>query len=252
MIAANEPSIATQIHAAFDWWRDAGVDCDFLDEPRDWVAPVVEVKPVAVIMPAATLAAAEPDAPPAMGGDKAGWPQDLASFAAWWLAEPSLDNGQVMDRVAPRGVAGAELMILIDEPEAEDRETLLSGPQGRLVDGMLAAMGIAPEQTYIASALPRHTPLADWQGLAAQDLAAITRHHIALAAPKRLIVFSSNIPSLLGNDPTNSADVLRHFNHEGVSLPYMAAMDLAQMLARPRIKGRLWQLWLEWTGTATA
>ena len=33
--------------------------------------------------------------------------------AGWWLSEPSLDGGTVQGRVAPRGSAGAELMVLV-------------------------------------------------------------------------------------------------------------------------------------------
>jgi DNA polymerase len=155
----------------------------------------------------------------------------------------------VMDRVTPRGPAGTELMVLVAEPEAEDGETLLSGPQGRLLRSMLRAMGIAPDAVYLASALPRRTPAADWAGLAAAGLGAVLRHHVALAAPKRLIVFGGNILPLLGNDPPNSGESLRQFNHGGQSVPLMASPDLQAFLARPRAKAGFWRNWLEWTGS---
>ena len=255
MNAGQEQCFPVQISAALDWWRDAGVDCDFADAATSWLAP--KELPQAQEQPARAPAAAQParqpvpaaPALPAIGGDPAIWPQDLGSFAAWWLAEPSLDGGMVMDRVPPRGVAGAELMILVAEPEAEDRETLLSGPQGKLVAAMLRAMGIAPDRTYLASALPRRTPAADWAALTAAGMGAVVRHHAALAAPKRLIVFGGNILPLLGNDPPNSETSLRAFNHGGRSVPLMAAPDLQAMLARPRVKAGFWRSWLEWTGT---
>ncbi|MFC6911684.1 hypothetical protein ACFQGS_23325 [Novosphingobium lubricantis] len=31
-------SWADAVSAALDWWHDAGVDCAFLDTPRDWLA----------------------------------------------------------------------------------------------------------------------------------------------------------------------------------------------------------------------
>lgn len=246
---STSPSIGEAISAAFGWWRDAGVDHDFLDEPRTWITP--EAPPPdprgAVARPVPPPQPAAPP-PPKIGGDKADHPQDLGSFHTWWLTEPSLDAGMVMNRVPPRGVAGADLMVIVPEPEADDAEVLLSGPQGRLVDAMLRAMGIAPEGAYLASALPRHTPLPDWGALAGGGLGAVMCHHIALVAPQRILVLGGNILPLFGNDLPKSDQPSRHFNHEGHSIPLLAAPDPAQMLGRPRSKARLWRDWLEWTG----
>jgi hypothetical protein len=253
MDIAPETPLSVQIAAAMDWWRDAGVDCDFADDPRSWLA-TQEPAPAQIMAanatPKTTKAAPAPAeaAPvPAIGGDKGDWPTDLAGFTTWWLSEASLDGGQTSGRVTPRGPAAAELMVLVSEPEAEDGDRLLSDVQGRLLDAILSAMGISPDAAYIASALPRHTPMADWAGLQAAGLGEIIAHHIKLAAPKRLIVFGGNVLPLLGHDPANSPDGLRIFNHEGVSLPLLGAMELAAMLARPRTKARFWQQWLEWS-----
>jgi DNA polymerase len=183
-----------------------------------------------------------------VGGDPALWPQQLENFSAWWLTEPSLDHGIVMERIAPRGPAGAKLMVLVDYPEADDRTSLLSGDQGKLLSAFLVAGGIPADQVYVASVLPRHTPLPDWTALGAAGLDAVTAHHVALAAPERLILLSEHISPLLGNDPANSAESLRRFNHEGRSIPVLVAAGLDDMLLRPRLKAVLWQRWLEWTG----
>jgi len=153
-----------------------------------------------------------------------------------------------MDRIAPRGPAQAKLMVLVDYPEAQDRERLLSGPHGKLLDGFLLAAGIDPEHVYLASALPRHTPLPDWAALYAAGLGKVTAHHVQLAAPQRLLMLGSHISPLLGHDPANSAETLRGFNHEGRNIPVLVAPALEDMLARPRQKAVLWQRWLDWTG----
>ena len=108
---------------------------------------------------------AEPKLPP-LGGERADWPASLAGLREWWLAEPSLDCAGNGPRIAPRGAADARLMVLVPMPEAEDRDSLLSGPQGKLVAAMLSAMGIAGDEAYLASALPCHAPHADWEMLA--------------------------------------------------------------------------------------
>lgn len=238
--------LAGEIAAALQWWRDAGLEHDFADEPSDWLA-----------RPAAAVTEAPPPPPPVeikaapkplvrLGGERASWPQDLAAFTAWWLAEPSLDNGQTSGRVAPRGNADAELMVLVEHPESGDGERLLSGPQGKLLDAILAALGIAGETVYVASLLPRHMPMPDWAALEAAGLGDLGRHHVALAAPKRLISFGANVSSLLGHDPAKSAETFAQTYQVGPDVPALAAPGLETLMARPRGKARLWQALLDW------
>jgi DNA polymerase len=249
MEASAKPDIAAQIAGALEWWRDAGVDSDFAENPHNWLANEVAPEPEDFApLPLPVAAPVEAPRPP-IGGPPEAWPQDLAAFQAWWLTEPSLDHGAVSRRVAPRGSQGAELMILVADPEEGDAETLLSGAHGKLLAAITAALGLGENQVYLASALPRRTPMPDWNQLAAEGLAAVVRHHIALARPERLLTFGTGISSLLDNDPANSPAFLPAINHEGRSLPLFAAMDLAALLARPRAKAGLWQRLLDWTGT---
>ena len=241
-----DSSLAEQFADALDWWREAGVDYDLADTPRGWIAPEARVEPVEQALAAASEAAPAP--PPEI--DRSSWPSDLGAFAAWWLTEPWLDGGQLGGRVAPRGGRGAELMVFVAEPEREDSAELLSGPQGSLLAAILVAMGIAPEACYFASVLPRHTPHADWGLAAARGLGELACHHVALAAPKRLIVFGTSILPLLGHDPANFPAGAGEFQHGGMTLPKLAARDLAVLLERPRWKAGFWQMWLDWTKNA--
>jgi DNA polymerase len=230
------------IAAALDWWREAGVDCAFADEPAGWL-PQVQAE---LEQPIELKSAAPAPSRPAI--DRSTLPGDLAAFGEWWLTEPSLDNGQTNGRIAPRGAAGAEIMVLVAFPEAEDRDLLLSGPLGKFLDAILGAMQITPEQAYFASVLPRHTPHPDWATLQTDGIGEVLAHHIGLVSPKRLIVFGQNILPLLGHDPANSADNLPRFNHEGRDIPMLPAMELGVLLSAPRRKASFWQRWLDWTG----
>lgn len=239
---------AADIAAVLDWWRDAGVDLGFADTPTRWLAPPDEA--VAAVAPAVARDPAAPTAPPPQapfGGDRASWPDSLAGFAAWWLSEPALDEGQVRDRVPPRGPAGARIMVVVPQPEPGDSQHLLAGPEGDLLARMLGAMGVDAEAVYVASVLPRHTPLVDWPALAARGAGAVLAHHVALVAPERLIVFGGPVLPLLGHDPTHSAQTLPSFNHEGRTVPLLAARDLGALLARPAWKAGFWRNWLDWT-----
>ena len=242
----GQPDFAGAIAAALDWWRDAGIDCDFVDDPQDWLAAARPVTKAAAI--AKPL---EPEAPPppSLGGARESWPKTLAEFAPWWLADASLAP-QGLPRVAPRGPAGAALMILVAMPEADDGDRLLSGRCGRMVDAMLAAMGVSPDAAYVASALPARVAMPDWAALAAQGLGAVLAHHIALAAPTRLLVFGrEGISTLLGHDSPQSLSNLRSVDHEQGSVPAISAYDLEAILAKPGFKAQLWNRWLDWTGT---
>ncbi len=244
--------LGSQLAAALDWWRDAGVDCDFIDQPRNWL-PVAVAAEAAPPSPASKPSerSSEPQttepAQIAIGGDRSVWPKDLVTFQTWWMNEPSLDPSEGSARVPPRGNPDAEIMVLIAQPEAQDTDQLLSGPNGKLLDAMLAALGIEATQTYLAAALVRHTPMADWADLAARGLGPILRHHIALVAPKRLIVLGNNVLPLLGNDLTHSPAFLPGLNQDGGNLPVLGAVDLGALLARPRSQARFWERWLDWT-----
>ena len=241
---------AAAVAAALQWWREAGVEHSYADSAASWLtAPEAETEPNSA--PAAYVPPTPPPPPPRplIGGDPALWPQDLAAFQAWWLAEPALDAGQVAGRVAPRGPAGAQLMVLVDHPEAVDTDELLSGPLGKLLGAIVAAIGIAPDQAYFASVLPRHMPHPDWADLAETGLPELTRQHIALAAPQRLICFGQHVSSLLGHDPANSADSSARITHSFGVVAALMAPGLEDLMGRPRVKARLWQALLAWPST---
>lgn len=243
------------VAAALDWWRDAGVDCAFVDEPAGWLAQpqaATPARPDKAPVEARGAGAKAVDVPQRIGGDPAKWPQTLEDFARWWLTDPSLDPAPPSRRVPPMGIQDAELMILVGSPEPQDDTILLSGSAGRLLDGMLAAMGLSRDRIYLAAALPSASPAPDWNALADSGLDAVVRHHIALVRPRRLLVLGRSVASaLLGHDPAKNAQTLHPFNHEGRELPVLAGFDLETMLVRPNAKAGVWKSWLEWTGSET-
>jgi len=260
-------TIASLVAGALGWWQEAGVSHAFADTPADWLAraggaqnaprstPPTQSE-AALPAPGKTAPLAAP--PPTIGGAPEHWPTSLPAFRAWWLAEPSLAEGPLATRVPPRaivggasggaadGASGAALMVLVPQPEAEDDAVLLSGPQGRLLAAMLGAMGIAPAQTYIASALPRHVPFADWGDLARRGLGAVVAHHITLVAPRRLIVLGDNVSPLLGHNPAQTSAFLPSVNHGEGNVPVLFAHDLGFLIGRPAARAAFWRQWLDW------
>jgi DNA polymerase len=239
-------TLAEQVAAAHDWWREAGVDSDFADAPRNWLARPARPEPVVEAAP--EVRKPVPPAIPPLGGDPATWPRTLAEFAPWWLDSDHLETGGAGPRVPPRGAANAELMVLVPMPEAEDDETLLSGPHGRLIANMLRAMGIAEDAAYLASALPRHARHPDWAALAGRELGKVLVHHVDLAAPKRLLVLGRSMLPLLGHGSAQPGQKPLPIELQGCPVPALVSYGPENLLETPRFRKWLWQGWLDWTG----
>ena len=263
--------LSGEIAAVLDWWRAAGVDYLFHDEPAQWLSPARSTADAAAEARDELRGASGGDAVlqqrPRPGGslaearsprprgdtsiDTSAWPADLASFTDWWMTEAWLDEGRRggpgSGRVPPRGPAGAALMVLVPDPEREDVDRLLSGPQGRLLDAMLWAFGIAADEAYVASVLPRHTPMAELDRLAPLGFAALVDHHVRLVSPKRLICLGHNILPLLQNELPNNPATARNLIHSLTNTPLLALRGLPALLARPKWKAEAWRNWLDWT-----
>ncbi|KLE36060.1 hypothetical protein AAW00_02895 [Aurantiacibacter luteus] len=234
---SSDITLADRYAAALDWWRDAGVDCDFADEVQPWLANEEEK---AEATAPARKAKAEP-APhvPAIVQDAL--PGDLAAFRAWWTsADNALPSGPA-PRIPPRGDAGARLMMLVPMPEAGDSDVLLAGPQGEMLANIAKAIKVAPEAVYLASALPAHLPLPDWAELMREGLSAALLRHIELARPERVLVFGTSLPRLLGHPA--SPDTLR----EIAGIPALATFAPERLLEHKRQRALLWERLQKWT-----
>ncbi|MCL9999458.1 MAG: hypothetical protein NBV68_08755 [Erythrobacter sp.] len=267
------PSLAHEFEAALAWWNLAGVDCDFDDDATTWLAdPRVAAAMAgaqglaasragakALVSPAqdivARTAAPLPAASERTASPRRDWlgdspPGDLAAFRQWWMETAELSPSHGFPRVPPRGEAGAAVMVLVPQPEADDRERLLDGPQGRLLANILAAMGLEERAVYIAAALPAHAPMADLPGLAAGGMDAVTAHHVKLVAPARLIAFGSALGPMLGAGPAGSRDQpLREINYIAGKVPVLSSEALDALMDMPRLKSRFWRRWMEWSAT---
>lgn len=268
-----DPSLAHQFDAALAWWQMAGVDCDFADDATTWLAEPRTVPAPGeaqglaagrsggreAVSPARDFAARSaaplPAAPESAAAPRRDWlgdspPADLAAFRQWWMDTADLSPSHGFPRVPPRGAAGAALMVLVPQPERDDRDILLGGPQGRLLANIIAAMGLPESAVYVAAALPAHTPVADLAGLAAGGMDAVTAHHVKLVAPARLVAFGSTLGPMLGAEPAGSANQpLREINYGSGTVPVLSSEALDALMDMPRLKARFWRRWMEWSAT---
>lgn len=253
----SPPRFDEELAAALDWWREAGVDHDYHDEPENWLAMEDADGTGAITEQQAARPKDLPPPPPRgpapvqiepIGGSSGKFPAALADFHKFWLTEESLDFGGTGPRILPRGAQAARLAVLVMEPEEGDSETLLSGRQGKLISAMLSAMGIAGGEAYIASVLPRRVPLPDWDALKAAGLAELTLHHLALVAPERILVLGRNILPIIAHDMAQDPAALREIYHDGESMAALCADGPDRLLRHAAARARLWRRWLEWTG----
>jgi len=211
------------VASALEWWRDAGVDTLIEDKPRDWLA-----RPATVATPDAQAVTVKPPAEIL--------PTTLDDFVAWRLGPAAPECGWMSPMIAPSGPADADLVVMLDMPEAGDTESLLGGAEGRLFDRMLAAIGLSRDAIYLcAFAVAR--PVT---GMVPADqearLAHLARHHLGLLKPRRLL--------LLGKAAERMLDGHAH-GLEGIN-PFGGMQAVLShpprfLLQRPQAKGEAWR-----------
>lgn len=220
--------------SALEWWRDAGVETLAEDEPRDWLArPAAkrEAVPGGADAPAAVASAPEVTLP-----------GTLDAFIAWRMSDAAPEADWMTPRIAPSGPAEADLMILTDMPEQGDTDALMSGPAGRLFDRMLAAIGRNRDSVHLASLawarpLTGQIPVESEAQLIAQAL-----HHIALVAPKKLLILGQTANRVLGT--TNGSALgngIHDINHSEGNTEAVATYHPRFLMERPAAKAEAWK-----------
>jgi DNA polymerase len=129
------------------------------------------------------------------------------------------------------------------EEEERSGEAFI-GPEARLLDNMLKAVGLDRSSAYLAHATPWRPPGA--RELNAGEVAALApflRRHVELAAPEVLLVFGD----YAARAALGSTDVARlrgqWFDYEAGSVRTRAllAPSLAALLKTPVLKRRAWR-----------
>jgi uracil-DNA glycosylase family 4 len=207
------------VTAALAWWLDAGVDAAVTEEPRDWLKAKMPV----------------PEAAPA----STSLHEDLSAFRHWLSNEPGLPLDRAgAKRVLPHGAEGAEVMLLSEMPGRDDGEQPIGGEAWALAVRMLAAIGIEPDQAYGASLACFAAPGAKLSEGEAAVCADIARRHIALAKPKRLILFGDAPARALLGEPLARA---RGRIHKVEGVRTIATFHPRWLLQRPGDKALAWR-----------
>jgi DNA polymerase len=222
--------------SVLDWWAEAGVDTIVDDLPHDWLAapPATARAEPAEATPSAPASAALPVA--------AALPGTLADFRAWLLADPAVP-GPAIARIDATGDPASGAMVILDMPEAADRAAgaLLSGDVGLLFDRMLGAMKLTRADIYIVPFSPARPATGRLNESDSATLARLMRHHIALAAPKRLLLLGdAPTKALLGLPLAQARGEARPVEISEAAIPAIASFHPRFVAERPDYRKPAW------------
>ncbi|WP_291844824.1 uracil-DNA glycosylase [Maricaulis sp.] len=261
------------LKALIAWWEDAGIEMD---------EPVITARPSAAagtpsssaeprrearrVPPAEPVRAATPEAARAAGfGDAVATGPDAQALAG---GADTLDalrtaidayEGCALKRTArntvfARGDRAARLMVIGEAPgrEEDDRGEPFLGPTGKLLDRMLAAIGIEREQAYLTHILNWRPP--GNRALTQEEITLclpFIERHIALKKPDMLLLAGglSAQALLRTNTPITRLRgrwtdyTVRDAKGEATdtTIPALAIFPPSYLIARPGEKRLAWQ-----------
>ena len=207
-----------------NWWVEAGVDAAVSEGPRDWLRRSQATPPAT---PVANIS--EPSA------------ETLAELREWLASSIQLPLASATARrILPHGPGDAAIMLLSDSPALEDLASgqPIGGDAWQLGLKMLAAIGIGADEAYSASLSCIHAPGARMTDKDRAECTEITRRHIALARPERLILLGDGPCRALLGEPLARARGRVH-RIEGVRT--VATFHPRWLLQRPSDKALAWR-----------
>lgn len=207
--------------AMLDWWRQSGVDVLVDESPRDWLAK-------------ARPAQARPDA-----GASPPLPDSLSALHGRLAAQCDGEEPPIL----PSGNAASGLMVLAAMPTAFDtpQTGLFAGSEGRLLDAMLGAIGRDRASTYLATLTPRRPAAGKIDPAELSEHLRLAMHHIALAAPKTLLLLGDGVARALLDRPIAAARGDAHrLDLGGVTVNVVVTFSPQMLLERPASKADCW------------
>ena len=237
------PTDPRLVAAALRWWDDMGVDTLVEDAPQPWLGRAAKAVDPQISEPHAGAAVSPP---PVVEAPLAPLPQSLEALVDWLMQDAAVPEAGPADRrLRPFGTPGAAITIVTDMPEPGDAEAgmLLSGNAGQLFDRMLAAIGLDRSSVYCLPLCPGRPPTGRLSPSALTRLGDIARHHVILAAPKRVwLLGQATSQALLGEDATIFADKMgADMKHVAAGLPCIASLHPRLLLQAPQRKAAVWK-----------
>jgi DNA polymerase len=220
-----------EARSALAWWLEAGVDVAVQEDARNWFAPP---PPKISRRPEPGTAAPPPNISQPTHETLAELQQWLSSSAQLPLASATAR------RILPHGPENAAIMLLSDAPALEDLAAgqPIGGEAWELTKRMLFAIGIPVADAYSASLSCFNAPGVKMNEAEREACAEIARKHIALAKPKRLILFGEGPARAMLGKPLPSA---RAHVHKVEGVRTIATFHPRQLINQPSNKSLAWK-----------
>lgn len=222
----NHRLSSAEAASALGWWLTAGVDVAVAESPRNWLKPPAPAPPN-VRQPSA-LAVSQ-----AL--------ETLHLFRDWLGTAPSLPlAASGTTRVLPQGQESAPVMLVAEMPAREDAAEgkPIGGEAWQLMTRMLAAVGISAEEAYTATLSCFHAPGTKMRAEELAECAGITRQHVTLAKPKRLLLLGDAPSRALLGKPLAAA---RGHVHKVEGVRTIATFHPRFLINRPSDKALAWR-----------
>ena len=230
-----QADVATAASAYMAWWELAGVDCATVEDPVDWLRPIVSAQPA--ISPT-------PNPP----REK---PATLEAFLSWIAHDPAQPERRWAGApILPQGNAQASLMVITDMPDPADMAAgmLFSDRAGKLFDAMLTAIGLSRGDIYLTSLLLSRPPGGMVEASDLNAAADRVRTLVSLASPRRLLILGDRtIRTLLPDhdgrpvQDTEGVQGLRYLNQDGGTVSAVATFHPRLLLGQPAAKAECWR-----------
>jgi DNA polymerase len=146
-------------------------------------------------------------------------------------------------RICPSGDPAAGLMVLAGMPSTDDCASgaWLSGAAGRLFDRMLAAIGRSRETIYLAGLSCVRPASGRFDAAGSARCGAIAKHHIALVAPKTvLLIGDASARALLGLGAAQARGRVHRIETPSGSFDAVVTLSPEFLLNQPGQKALAW------------
>ncbi len=213
------------LESTLSWWQLAGVDVVVDDAPRNWLLPIARPVPIAPADHAPAL-------DQAVSNDI---PETLEALTAW-LSDPANLPELGPDRLAASGSTASGIMVLTDMPDPDEPRL------AKLLDGMLSAIGQNRESVYLAHLAPARPPGGILDSRTEAELASIARRHVALAAPRMLLLMGdATTRALIGTGFAQARGKAHQLNLDGRDIVAIATFHPRFLIKQPARKADAWK-----------
>ena len=174
--------------------------------------------------------------------------QDLEALAQGLAGFEALGMGRrARHFLFAQGDPGAPVMAMEAAPgEAEERGGApFCGPEARVLEAMLQAIGVARSDAYLTYFAPWRSPGGQPPAPhVAEALTPFARRHIALARPRALLLFGDFSRRVLGRDEAFGKMQGRRFDlsFEGAEMAAFVAPGLSSIVKSAALKRSSWKL----------